>query len=325
MHNAESRDLLDGDPPDSDLLDQIKEALDDLSTTPWLPGLAATLVARAQDTLRRNTGIEDTDYGTARVLACMLRSPSGTTDSSFGATLGNAGKRLAPRLVMASIPLCPTATDVLPMLIEVLPKDKERTYRVRGLEFHTSDAIDRPAVLGCLREAVDLLHCVPTLQFTVASLVRVCHLVKPGNDDYDISYSDPQLPFSIFVSVPRRRQPNGSLRVIESIVHEAMHLQLTLIERALPLVSGSESVHFSPWRNEQRPTRGLLHALYVFRVIDRFLQELQEHCSQLVSERSHIASRRKEICRQFAEIGVFQDSPSLTPWGSAFARRLIVP
>ena len=325
MHNAESRDLLDGDPPDSDLLDRIKAALDDLSTTPWLPGLAATLVARAQDTLRRNTSIADTDYGTARVLACMPESPSGTTDTSFGAPLRNVRKQLAPRLVPASIPVCPGAKGVRPMLIEVLAGNTERLYRDRGLEFHTSDAIGRPAVLGCLWEAIDLLRYVPTLQFTVASLVRVCHLLKPRNDDYDISYSDPQLPFSIFVSVPQRRRPDDSLRVIESIVHEAMHLQLTLIERALPLVGDVELVHFSPWKNERRPTRGILHALYVFRVIDWFLHELHEHRSQLDSERSHIASRRKEISWQIRELGAFQDSPALAPWGSDFARKLIVP
>ena len=325
MHNAESRDLLDGDPPDSDLLDRIKAALADLHTTPWLPGLSATLVARAQESLRRNTGIEDADYGTARVLACMPKSPSGTTDVSSSARLGNVSKRLAPRLIPASIPLRPFETGALPMLIEVLPDNVERTYRDMGLEFHTSDEVGHPAVLGCLRGAIDLLDYVPTLQVTVASLVRACHLVKPRNDDYDISYSDPQLPFSIFVSVPRRRRPENSLRVIESIVHEAMHLQLTLIERALPLVEDSESVHFSPWKNEHRPTRGLLHALYVFRVIDRFLHELHEHRSQLGRERSYIASRRNEISRQIREIGAFQDSPSLTPWGSAFAQRLIAP
>ena len=325
MHNAESRDLLDGDPPDSDLLDRIKAALADLHTTPWLPGLSATLVARAQDTLHRNTSIADTDYGTARVLACIPKSPSGTTDTSFGAPLRNIRKRLAPRLVPASIPICPGANGVLPMLIEVLPGNTERLYRDRGLEFHSSDAIGHPSVLGCLRGAVDLLRYEPTLRFTVASLVRVCHLLKPRNDDYDISYSDPQLPFSIFVSVPRRRGTNDSLRVIESIVHEAMHLQLTLIERALPLVGDAELVHFSPWKNEYRPTRGLLHALYVFRAIDRFLQVLQEHRAELESERNHIASRRKEICWQIAQIGAFQDSPSLTPWGSTFARRLVAP
>ena len=36
----------------------------------------------------------------------------------------------------------------------------------------------------------------------------------------------------------------------------------------MPLVTPTERTYFSPWRNEYRTAQGVLHALYVFRVID---------------------------------------------------------
>ena len=129
-------------------------------------------------------------------------------------------------------------------------------------------------VLHCLQDAIDVLARVPTLQGTVSTLIRTCHVLKPENDSYDVSHSDPRTPFSAFVSVPRKRGPTDALRVAESLVHEAMHLQLTLIERLLPLVKESDLTYFSPWKGTQRSPRGVLHALYVFRAIHNFFGRL---------------------------------------------------
>src|SRR5207249_726495 len=96
------------------------------------------------------------------------------------------------------------------------------------------------------------LKRVPTLLPTVLSLVRALHLVIPDDDDIDVSFSEPNLPFSVFVSVPHRGARTDALRVAEAIVHEAMHLHLTLIERVVPLVRSSGRRFFSPWRGEYR-------------------------------------------------------------------------
>ena len=179
-----------------------------------------------------------------------------------------------------------------------------------------------PAVFNCLQEAVNLLPYEPTLQTTIAALVRVCHVLK-ADDDYDVSHSDPQVPFSIFISVPRRRRPNDALRVIESIVHEAMHLQLTLIESELPLVDRSVATHFSPWKGTCRSPQGVLHALYVFRVIDKYFERLQTHSMLSVADVSYITGRREEISQQIDEIRTFGGSPDLTSRGSDVVRRLL--
>jgi hypothetical protein len=49
-----------------------------------------------------------------------------------------------------------------------------------------------------------------------------------------IRYSSPAIPFSIFVSVPPADERNVVARLAEAIIHEAMHLQLTLIEAIVP-------------------------------------------------------------------------------------------
>ncbi len=281
---------------------KIQASLTDLQTAPWLPQLTDALVENAGETLYSRTDISVPDYGTARVLA---------------------SRPDAPRNITARLPICPDIENTPATLIEALSPEDRRRYQDMGLVFCTPDETKRPAVLNCLQEAVNLLRYEATLQTTIAALVRICHILKPKDDDYDISHSDPQVPFSIFVSVPLKHCSNDVLRVTESIIHEAMHLQLTLIEHDLPLVDTSASTHFSPWKDTCRPPQGVLHALYVFRVIDRFFERLQTLSVLSVTEASYIKNRREEISRQIGEIRTFQESPTLTIWGSIIVRSLL--
>ena len=281
---------------------KIQASLTGLQTTPWLPQLTDTLVGNTRETLYFRTGVSVPDYGTARVLA---------------------GRPDAPRHITARLPICPNVENTPAMLIEALSPEDKRRYQDMGLIFCTPDETKRPAVLNCLQEAVNLLRYESTLQTTIAALVRVCHVLKAEDNDYDVSHSDPHMPFSIFISVPWRRRPNDALRVLESIVHEAMHLQLTLIERHLPLIDRSASTHFSPWKGSYRSPQGVLHALYVFRVIDRYFECLQTHCMLSVADASYISGRREEISQQIGEIRIFGECPDLTRWGSDVVRRLL--
>jgi len=223
---------------------------------------------------------------------------------------------------MACLSFYPSAHGVtLHILAECLVDDVARHYQEVGLTFYAPDEIAN--TLACLQEAIAILASIPTLHRTIAQLVRVCHLIKPEDDDYDVSYSDPQVPFSIFVSVPSRRRANDVLRVAESLVHEAMHLQLTLIEQATPLVHPSNEQYFSPWKGTHRSPQGVLHALYVFRVIDQCLAQLLALPRWSLSNVDHIRHRRREIASQVREIAAFKDSPALTVLGTHFVRRLI--
>ena len=282
--------------------DKIQASLTGLETVPWLPQLTTTIVENATKTLYFRTGISVPDYGTARVLA---------------------GRPDAPRHITARLPICPDIENTNAALIEILLPEYKYRYNDTGLVFYTAEETKQPAVFNCLQGAINLLRYEPTLQTTIATLVRVCHVLKPGDDDYDVSHSDPQVPFSIFVSVPHERRSNDVLRVAESIIHEAMHLQLTLIEHDLPLIDTSASTHFSPWRDTYRPAQGVLHALYVFRVIDRFLQRLQPLSMLSGTEARYINNRREEISHQIDEIKVIQENPALTRWGTDVVRILL--
>jgi HEXXH motif-containing protein len=103
-----------------------------------------------------------------------------------------------------------------------------------------------------------------------------------------------------------------------------MHLQLTLIEQIVPLILFNNRQYFSPWRGEYRPTQGILHALYVFRVIDEFLKGLLVLSSYHSDEEHKIHMRRNEIAKEICRINSFQYCPDLTPLGSTFVQHLIV-
>lgn len=121
-----------------------------------------------------------------------------------------------------------------------------------------------PAILAAMR-------CLVTggADAAVGTLVRSVHRVAPKAPGYDLSHSEPGLPFSVFVSIPAG-EPSDAMRVAESLLHEAMHLQLTLIERHAPLITG-EGEAYSPWQQCVRPIQGIVHGLYVFGAIDDWL------------------------------------------------------
>ncbi len=269
----------------------------------WLPNITGALVETGRKTLWQQSGITMLHYGTARVLA---------------------GDASAPCHVVACLSSCPGADGVAPHLMaECLGSDVAHRYQELGLTFYTPDEITTTTALNCLQEAIGILATIPTLHHTTATLVRVCHLLKLADDNYDVSYSDPQVPFSIFISVPQRRRANDALRVAESIVHEAMHLQLTLVEQVVPLVHPSEEGYFSPWKGANRSPQGVLHVLYVFRVINQCFEQLLALSGWSPSSADHMRNRRREIAAQVRKIEMFKDSTALTAVGSRFVQRLI--
>ena len=148
-------------------------------------------------------------------------------------------------------------------LISIEYPGRETTLRLSWLNFA---AIDPERLRDQLQEVADVLGTVDGLVDTVGLLVRTVHLLE-APIGFDVSHSDPELPFSIFVSLPQPGEPDGVARLAEAIVHESMHLQLTMIELHLPLIADDLKCGYSPWKQEVRPISGLLHGLYVFAVI----------------------------------------------------------
>jgi HEXXH motif-containing protein len=150
----------------------------------------------------------------------------------------------------------------------------------------------------------------------------VVHVTRPKRSEYDESYSDPHLPFSIFLGIDGAEQANGDLRLAEGILHECMHLQLTLMEEIVPMVSNGNERHYSPWQATMRPSQGILHGLYVFRVIQDFHRALLENGSLTPREQSYLTRRIDSIEEEIAAVGDLAASRDLTETGRWLAAAL---
>jgi HEXXH motif-containing protein len=194
-------------------------------------------------------------------------------------------------------------------------------YANSGFNAYSTEEFKKLPVLQCLQESLEVLALIPSIYETVSNLVTCLHIIRPEDDEFDISYSLPTIPFSIFVSVPSKRMTNDVFRVAEAILHEAMHLQLTLIEKVEPLIIETDETYFSPWKNELRHPRGVLHAIYVFCVIRQFFELLIQNTILEKSTIEYLTRRCNCISEQLIEIKSFTNCPNLTKTGRLFISR----
>lgn len=152
--------------------------------------------------------------------------------------------------------------------------------------------------IGMITDAVGLLR-LAGVDNEVGSLAWAIHVLD-AEAGYDVSHSDPSVPFSMFVSAPREGETDGAIRLAESMIHEAMHLQLTLIECVLPLISDDASQSYSPWQGRMRPLQGILHGAYVFAVIRQVLDRLTQVDA---AHRSYAVRRSGEIAEEATALG----------------------
>jgi HEXXH motif-containing protein len=136
---------------------------------------------------------------------------------------------------------------------------------------------------------------------------------------YDISHSEPQWKSWIFVSLPDRADSVGALRLAEGVVHEAMHLQLTVFEDRNAIVADESGRMSSPWRRQARPFRGIAHGLFVFSCILAYFEALIDVVQGPAA--SHVLARIEDIRAEIATIDLEELSRGLTPIGAALARR----
>ena len=282
---------------------QVRVALREWPKHPWIPGLAEPLAQFACHSMERDLGLTRDSYGTARLL---LKNPSGT------------------RLVVASCRPNTKGTvgpDGGEIPVEALHDPISRRIAGEDVRFIDShSAIE--GVTRRLEEALSLLNLVPTVWTTVHTLVRALHIIDQADDETDVSFSDPALPLSVFVSIPSRWSEVAALRVAEAILHEAMHLQLTLVESVMPLLLSQRKTYYSPWRDEERDSEGILQGLYAFSVIRSFLMKVP--MSQITSaSRNHISNRIAQIDSQIGEAQEFRESDELTSDGAAFVGWLL--
>lgn len=276
---------------DDQVLRRILEELR-LAEFPWFPRLTQVLTDDAWEKLLKEAGLSPATYSTTRV----LRRASGSQS--------------ADGLIQI-----PTESGHFTGTIELLPDDIQSRFASENYRYPSAGEIEKKGLVESVSRALELIEIVPSLYESANLLIRRVHLLKSKKAGYDVSFSDPNLPFSVFVSIPEKNESNESLRLAEAIVHEAMHLQLTLLDNVFPMAVCTTSTYYSPWKRVERNAVGLLHALYVFTVIDAWLKHLPTWAS------GYSASRRHEIANQIGEIRSFERA-ELTEVGRAIRRFL---
>ena len=186
----------------------------------------------------------------------------------------------------------------------------------RGLQLRRRD----PQSDRALQRAGVLIGRVPSLEGIILECVRELLVLNAPDEWHDVSHSEPRWPYRIFVSLPPP-SPVGDIRLAEAIVHEAMHLNLSFVERYTPLITHDKQL-YSPWRFEDRPAGGVLHGIYVFATLMRFFEILGQQEGLSAEQRTHLTGRHAGIldeCRQVSRSDLWR---SLTEDGQTIARRI---
>ena len=267
-------------------------------TFPWLPSAASTLLRDA---------------------TCRLLLPRGLSLHSYGTHRFLAGSARACREELFSI----TVPDALPVIGERLPQQTFRQYEALGLSQIREISGNLCHVRRTIAAAFGYFGVTDSLRLAIPQLVRCVHVVESEDDSYDVSHSDPKVPFSIFLSIPSVHAKYSTIRVCESILHEAMHLQLSLLEGSGSLVSHGEPICFSPWRRELRPPSSVLHGIYVFVCIWVFLELLCAH-DPSASIFEYAQRRKCQLIRELTQAFSGLRSSDLTEIGKALVDRLKV-
>lgn len=212
------------------------------------------------------------------------------------------------------------------MLIERLRSDDEAVFIERGLRFAAPERVDHSVIalqLGLAAEAASSF--LPCLRSSIERLAWIVHILVTESEEYDVSFSDPEIPFSIFVSVPNRSSANSNLRISEALVHETMHLQLSLFERLIPLIDSSQppETFFSPWKNEYRDLVGLLHGAYVFRILHEMWSAAEQKATDEATA-AFAARRCTTILSELGQVRAIAKRRGLTQAGREFVSRLLL-
>lgn len=269
-----------------ELVTSVRRSLEGETDEPWWPGLAQAL-AQERD-LR--LPFENAEYSTSRFLGLGL-----------------------PVSVLNVVPSSPGR---IALRLEVMEASGNQRFADRCLQFVAENHIT-VATGQAISAATSLICLLPSLAQTVSALVRSVHILKSDDPGIDISFSDPLIPFSIFLSVSQGK--DAGLRIAEAIIHETMHLQLSLVEQAVPLVLDDTMARFSPWKKKLRPLSGLIHALYVFRVIDTWLEKISASTPDVPA----VSRRRLQIAEEIAELDLTGTEAGFTQAGQALMRGLL--
>lgn len=197
-------------------------------------------------------------------------------------------------------------------------------YDEHGLEPLPAAELLTGHVVAKLRRALAMLAEVAPAYACVRTLVRSVQVLRQPDPEIDVSYSHPAVPFSIFVTICEKDSALAALRVAEAVLHETMHLHLTLLEAVVDLVlPGSTALYYSPWREEDRPVRGVLHGLFVFRAVREFYKAIQRQLTFSTQEQEFVSDRIKSIDDEISLLTRFTSVSDLTEHGRTLVNHLL--
>ncbi len=226
-------------------------------------------------------------------------------------------QRDAPWILPRPAPAGQAPLTGLADALVALPRSLREALGTRGLRVRNPTEADRLALLA----AQQLIQCVPDLWRVVAHTVGRISPLGDVDEAFDVSHSEPLLGDIILLSVPPAA-PSARLRLSEEVVHEAMHLNLSALEKAVPLVRSSELL-YSPWRSTLREAGGVLHGLYVFGCLARFMERLLASKELSAAERAHSRRRVEDIDADLSKVDHGRLVANLTTKGAALTNDLL--
>lgn len=229
-----------------------------------------------------------------------------------------------PKIKSNKKPLLPEGSQYQ-IYLEDYSDDINGFYYENGIVFDHGNSTHNHHTSKKLVDALELLDSIPDLMSSICLLIRTIGILKSEESSNDVSYSHPKLPFSIFISLCSDRSPISTARVAESILHEAMHLKLSLIQNSVDLLNleyHKGKTYFAPWRKEMRPANGILHGIFVFRAIFDYFFRL-EKITNNNDTKNYAQKRIKEIRKDILDMNYFSDSDDLNVLGKRLAKALL--
>ena len=245
--------------------------------------------------------------------------PFGLTLESYGSARMYCRDRHMRRIWACQWPLVPG----LLFGLEKLPTALAHLATNNGASLKKTRDLNEEYVSSVLCSSCKLIkELAPELFLSVRALLRSLHVLESPGKDYDVSFSLPCLPNSIFISIPQPGERNIISRLAEAIVHEVLHLQLSLVERICPIVrnDAEQEVVYAPWRDELRPLGGVIHGLFVFWGVEMLWSRVTENRACNVFD---FANRRVEEIRRQRLLVRPEEYRSLTPFGQRNFLRLV--
>jgi HEXXH motif-containing protein len=170
---------------------------------------------------------------------------------------------------------------------------------------------------AALARASAMLGVVPSLERVVLASVRSIVRLSSTDAQVDVSNSAPRWPGIVFVSFPLTSNVSD-LRLLEGIIHEAMHINLANVP-SLGHEKSTEKLVYSPWRSTNRPASGVLHGAYVFGCLLRFYELLEASGTSSSLESRYIRKREAEISAEFANVPRLELAAALSDHGRAIS------